>query len=75
MEFAVLASQRDPFDPMEKAIREMGKKHLSNTEHLHEQWTLIREYPLSKDLLALSHVWQSPDEKSYVIAAKGALKR
>jgi len=25
MEFAVLASQRDPFDPMEKAIREMGK--------------------------------------------------
>jgi Ca2+-transporting ATPase len=72
MEYSVLASQKDPFDPMEKAIREMGKENLSETEHLHEEWTLIKEYPLSRELLALSHVWRSPDGKEYVIAAKGA---
>ena len=72
VEFSILASQRDPFDPMEKAILQVGDQHLAQTEHLHNDWTLIQEYPLSKKLLALSHVWQSPDGNDYVIASKGA---
>lgn len=72
IEFSILASQEDPFDPMEKAIRQVGETHLVATEHLHRDWTLIQEYPLSKKLLALSHVWKSPDGENYVIAAKGA---
>ena len=72
VEFSVLASQRDPFDPMEKAIKALGKRALSRTEHEHDDWMLIREYPLSPALLALSHVWKSPDGSDYVIAAKGA---
>jgi Ca2+-transporting ATPase len=72
VEFSILASQVDPFDPMERAIRELGKKTLANTEHLHNDWSLVQEYPLSKSLLAMSRVWKSPDSKSYVIAAKGA---
>ena len=72
LEFSMLASQRDPFDPMERAINEVGKERLANTEHLHSDWTLIREYPLSPKLLALSHVWKSPSGTDYVIAAKGA---
>ncbi|MCX5750783.1 MAG: cation-translocating P-type ATPase [Candidatus Saganbacteria bacterium] len=72
MEFSILASHRDPFDPMEKALRECGEKYLSNTEHLHHDWDLRQEYPLSKQLLAISHVWRSPDGKDFVIAAKGA---
>jgi len=71
-EFAILASHRDPFDPMEKALRELGNFYLSGTEHLHDDWALVREYPLSNELLALSLVWQSPDGADYVIAAKGA---
>ncbi len=71
-EFAVLASPIDPFDPMDKAFRELGDKYLSSTEHLHGDWELVREYPLSEKLLALSHVWRSPDSGNYVIAAKGA---
>jgi Ca2+-transporting ATPase len=71
-EFAILASHRDPFDPMEKAIRELGNYYLSGTEHLHDDWALVREYPLSNALLALSLVWQSLDGEEYVIAAKGA---
>ena len=71
-EFAVLASPVDPFDPMDKAFRELGEKYLSGTEHVHADWELVREYPLSEKLLALSHVWRSPDGGKYVIAAKGA---
>ncbi len=70
-EYAILASQTDPFDPLEKEIKEKGEKFLANTEHIHKNWRLIKEYPLSKELLALSHVWESPDKKCYVIAAKG----
>jgi Ca2+-transporting ATPase len=72
LEFAVLASKRDPFDPMEKAIQALGDKYLKETEHLHQSWTLVHEYPLSPALLALSHVWKSPDGTEYVVAAKGA---
>ena len=77
LEFAVLASHRDPFDPMEIAIRECGLKLLAGTEHLHatglhSDWQLVEDYPLTKELLAMSRVWQSPDFKQYIIAAKGA---
>lgn len=72
VEFGILASQRNPFDPMEKALRQLGEKTLANTEHLHKNWTLVQEYPLSQNLLAMSHVWQSPDGQDYIIAAKGS---
>jgi hypothetical protein len=70
-EFSVLASPVDPFDP-DKAFKALGEKYLTGTEHLHAGWELIREYPLSKKLLALSHVWRSPDGRRYIVAAKGA---
>jgi P-type Ca2+ transporter type 2C len=72
VEFSILASQKDPFDPMEKAFKDLGNNYLAHTEHLHDDWQLIREYPLSPHLLAMSHVWQSPDGLDYIIAAKGA---
>jgi len=72
MEYGILASQHDPFDQLEKEIKSKGKLYLSCSEHIHKNWKLVREYALSKDLLALSHVWASPDESHFVIAAKGA---
>ena len=72
VEFSILASPADPFDPMEKAMKELGGRTLSGTEHIHKDWTLLREYPLSPEMLAMSRVWQSPDGQAYAIAAKGA---
>jgi len=72
VEYSILASQRDPFDPMEKAFHQFGEKYLAHTEHLHDDWTLVQQYPLSKELLAMSLVWRSPDGQDYIIAAKGA---
>jgi Ca2+-transporting ATPase len=72
VEYGILASQEDPFDPMEKALQEVGKRTLTDTEHLHENWTLVQQYPLSRELLALSHVWKSVSGAGYVVATKGA---
>jgi Ca2+-transporting ATPase len=72
VEFSILASEKDPSDPMEKAFKELGEQYLNHTEHLHRDWTLVGEYELSRKLLALSHVWKSPSGKDYVIAGKGA---
>ena len=72
VEFALLASQRNPFDPMEQAINALGEAQLAGTEHVHDNWQLLHEYPLSEHLLAMSHVWKSRDGDDYVIAAKGA---
>ncbi len=72
VEFAILAGQNAPFDPMEIALKRMGDRYLSQTEHIHGNWVFVREYPLSKSLLSLSHVWRAPENHDYVIAAKGA---
>jgi Ca2+-transporting ATPase len=72
LEYAVLASHRRAFDPMETAIIATGASLLAGTEHLHGDWTLIEDYPLSAELLAMSRVWRSPDQRDSLIAAKGA---
>ena len=72
VEFGILASQRKPFDPMDLAFKQLGERHLVVTEHLHRDWTLLREYPLSPRLLAVSRVWRSSNRGSNIVAAKGA---
>jgi len=72
LEYGRLASHRDPFDPMEQAIRQALEERLRGTGHIHPDWTLVDEYPLSRELLAMSRVWASPDRSNYEIAAKGA---
>lgn len=72
VEVSILASRRDPFDPMERAFKSLGEEYLAGTEHLHEDWTLIKEYPLSRELLAVTQVWRAPDRPELVVAMKGA---
>jgi len=72
LEFGILASEVDPFDPMEKAMRALGQRYLARTEHLHEDWQLVHEYPLTRETRAISHVWRSTRGEEYVVAAKGA---
>jgi Ca2+-transporting ATPase len=57
---------------MEKALLQIGMDGLAGTEHIHQGWELVEEYPLSKELLAVSNVWRSPDGVEFIIAAKGA---
>ena len=72
IEYGILSSQTNPFDPMERAITTMGESYLQDTEHMHTDWQMVKEYPLSKDLLAMSRVFVNHEKNSQTIAAKGA---
>jgi len=72
IEYGILSSQVNPFDPMEKAIINIGDQYLKNSEHIHSDWVMEKEYPLSKDLLAMSRVFSHTGTREQVIAVKGA---
>jgi Ca2+-transporting ATPase len=72
VEFSILASVVDPFDPMEKAFHQLGERFLTDTEHLHRDWRLVQTYALSPALRAMSHVWAASDGTTQTVAAKGA---
>lgn len=61
---AALASHRDPFDPMEKAIQAKQGKF--------PDLSLVKDYPITNNLLVLGRAWKSPGGSSLEIAAKGA---
>ena len=72
--FGVLASQKDPFDPMEKAFHELARQQLMHTNgDDNKPFSLKRTYGLRPDLLAMSQVWQRDDiDDEFLVAAKGA---
>jgi Ca2+-transporting ATPase len=72
VEFGILASEKDPFDPMERALHELGNRTLGGSEHLHSDWKIVHEYSLAPEMPAMSHVWQSDDPSHHLVAAKGA---
>jgi len=72
VEYSILASVVDPFDPMEQAFHALGEQFLVQTEHLHRDWRLVQTYALSPALRAMSHVWSAPEGGTQVVAAKGA---
>lgn len=72
LEYAVLASETDPHDPMEQAFHRFAGELLGNTEHLHPSWSLTKEYELSPELLAMSHLWKDDRGRQDVVATKGA---
>ncbi|MEO6744801.1 MAG: HAD-IC family P-type ATPase [Caldimonas sp.] len=71
LEFGMLASRRGGIDPMDCALLDHGDVALRDTEHLHPDWRLMHEFPLSPDLLAMSHEW-TDTAGLHRIAAKGA---
>lgn len=64
-----LASRRETFDPLEKAIRD-ARRHVYKNENIYAGLTYKKEYPLTDKLLAVVHVWQ--DKNKLLAAAKGA---
>lgn len=72
LEYGILASKRDPFDPMEQAFVSAGNKFLKGTEHLHADWNLQKEYPLSPELLSISYAWKPSLGGGFVVGGKGS---
>jgi len=72
LEHAVLASEINPFDPMERALLELAARHLEDQRSQHRNWELIKEYPFSPELLAHTHVWRTERPGEIRVAIKGA---
>ena len=72
VEFAMLATPDDPFDPMEKAIQEFGHHWLAGTEHVHDGQAPQFEYPISGDVLAMTRVFSGSKPTQHLLASKGA---
>jgi len=72
IEFAMLATPADPFDPMEKAILAFGRARLSGAEHIHADRHPKFQYELSSDVLAMTRVFAGARPTTYLLATKGA---
>ncbi len=69
--FGAMACQKDPFDPMEKAFKELLKLGGPEAEGGSAEFTEVRHYPISNAMLAVTYVLK--DKKGGLIAAaKGA---
>ncbi len=68
--YAMLASEQDPFDAMEKAIHEAYRKYVDDGSAALKQ---VYEYPLEGKPPMMTHVYQQNNNK--IIAAKGAAER
>lgn len=71
LEYAMLASEKDPFDAMEKAIWEAY--HRYSKKSLCEEKPIAFEYPLEGRPPVMTHVYEGANEK--IVAAKGAAER
>ena len=69
LETAALASPIDPFDPMERALHEAARRHGAPAA---AHGRLVRDYPLSRAVLAVTHVWEATSGGGRIAAAKGA---
>ena len=72
LKFGLLASERQPFDPMEKAYHQRAREHAPGIVEDVGGWTLEQAYPLSPEQMSVTHIWQPPGGEGYVVAAKGA---
>ncbi len=72
IEYAVLASEIKPFDPMEKAIHTLSEHHLKSSSILNSKRQLAHEYELTSEFLVMTHIWQLAEPDRYEVAVKGA---
>jgi len=69
---ALAASERDAFDPMERAIHEAARRWIPASAERLDTMNLVREYDLTPELLAVTHVWQQSGCTHFEVAVKGA---
>ena len=72
LQAAVLASKPDAFDPMDRALHSACEQWLPDDKYTRRAWSLIREYSLTSEMLAVSHCWKRTEDSAILVASKGA---
>ena len=68
----MLASEREPFDPMEQAFKRLAHQRFPVLATRTASWTPVHGYPLTPKQLSVVRLWQAIGIEAYVVAAKGA---
>ena len=72
LDYAVLASETEPRDPMELAIHSLAALNLGLEQRQASPLKLVKEYHLSPGLMAMTHLWRGTAGEPDLVAAKGA---
>lgn len=72
LEYAMWASETEPFDTMEQAIHRCYAEHV--TPDLRPTYRMAREYPLGGSPPRMTHTYRSLDGERTIIACKGAVE-
>ncbi|MBO9611798.1 MAG: cation-translocating P-type ATPase [Dyadobacter sp.] len=68
---AALASEINPFDPMEAELHRVFEAKSSNRLSAYNGLTMLLGYPLEGKPPMMTHIWQNKDDQ-HIIAVKGA---
>ena len=71
LEFAMWASEENPFDPMEKSIHNKYSEYFKNDER--KNFQMVMEFPLAGTPPVMTHVFQDIDGHT-IIGCKGGLE-
>lgn len=70
--YGILASQMNPFDPMEEAFIAASRSWTDDLQEVYRGQKIIKEYPLEPTSLSVVHVWADNEGKQQAVALKGA---
>jgi P-type Ca2+ transporter type 2C len=70
-ELGRLATLKHPVDPIEHALIAM-ERAVPKEKRSFRDWQLIHEYPFTESVMARIQVWESPDQRNWLVAAVGA---
>ncbi len=69
LEYAMWASEENPFDPMEKSIHEKYAGHFNKDKR--PEYRMVKEFPLAGSPPVMTHLFQN-EKKDLIISCKGA---
>lgn len=68
LSFAFLASRQEPFDPIEKEIKNKTEEFVLDFDKKHKGWEIVKEYPFTKQISAVTHIWKDNKNKHFVFS-------
>ncbi|WP_317203320.1 cation-translocating P-type ATPase [Janthinobacterium sp.] len=72
LDYAVLASETAPFDPMDLAFHACLDWLYPGRRERYADWSFAHEYPLTDAIMAMTHIWRDGADAAYLVATKGA---
>jgi len=67
LRYALLASQPDPFDPMDLSIHDLGRQIGLKPQIIYSEKNIIHEYGFDQKIKFMGYLWRSGKDRSLVI--------